>query len=101
MQVVREGDTVLSRWIVTDDSTAEPVDLTGSTIEVHVQSTTGGAAITLPSEITDAAAGRIAHSYDTLVPGTYNLEVEIEGPPGIQTSPTKKNALLRVVPQIA
>lgn len=100
MQVVREGDTVLSHWIVTDDSTGTPVNLTGSTIEVHVQSTTGGAVTTPTSQVVDPLTGEIAHAYDTLTPGTYNLEVEITGPPGIQTSPTKKNALLRVVAQL-
>lgn len=100
MQTVRAGDTVPVHWIVADEATKQPVDITGATIEVTMQLTTGGAITTVPGIPTEPTLGKFMHEYDMLAPGTYNLTALVDGVPGEQTAPTKQNQVLRVVARI-
>lgn len=100
MQTVRESDTVPVHWIVQDEATGLPVDITGATLTVLMQATTGGPVTTVAGQATEPEQGKFKHMYDMLADGIYNLTVLVDGAPGEQTAPTKQNQILRVVPRI-
>jgi len=101
MQTVRELDTLWLYWVVASEETQEPIDLTATTIVATVEPINGGAQINIPVEIVgDPTLGRVRHKYDMLTPGDWYLTMLLDGPPGEGTTPTRRNAKIRVKPRL-
>jgi hypothetical protein len=107
MQTVREGDGLSSYWLVAeengDGTPGDPIDLTGATVEVHARlnDQPTAATIVIPAVVEgDPVEGRISHPYDMLAAGVYFLVAVITRSGVTGTSPTARNALLRVVAKI-
>ena len=101
---VKYRDTRPARWRAVEQKSKLPLDLTGSTAEVHVRlRKTSGSATTIPATIpAPATEGFVQFSTAALDVGTYDLEVELTASGGeTATAPTVGFETLVVGPDLA
>jgi len=92
-----QGDTVPLTIKVTDPSTGQPVDLTGTTGTLFVHSAADVTQLLAsgPMTVTDAAGGTMTVTpIDELAPGDYETDAQLTGPQGTITTDPQ---LLRVL----
>lgn len=104
MTIVKKRDRRYLKWRVINPETGGIQDLTGSTAKLLVREQYSEEDVVgYPMEIDgDPTQGVVQYWYDgTIVPGTYDLEVEVTSPAGsIITSPTEGYNTLLVEPDL-
>lgn len=103
MHTAKQGETVPASFVVINDETMQPLDLTGQSVSAararpQKKSTSPG--YTLPAYVQQAEQGRVAVDLSTLPAGDYNLEIRIDGPDGERFAPSGKYAPVRILERL-
>ncbi|MDQ0726794.1 hypothetical protein [Microbacterium sp. W4I20] len=92
--IVKSGDTHSIQWKAN-------LDLTGATVRLVAKPRNSDTAIVLPSTITDAVEGVVAHKLTgTLEKGTYSVELEVTKGADVITFPNSGYSTLTVTPDL-
>lgn len=101
---IKQGDTLPALNASLEDSSGNPVDLTGATILFRMRKV-GAAALTVEAAavIVSATGGTVRYNWqtgDTATPGSYEAEFRCTLPSGIETVPNANNIGIEVVPSV-
>lgn len=102
---IKQGDSTPALEVILRDEDGVPVNLTGATVEFHMETLAGAIVINRAASVTDPTLGRVSviwQAGDTANEGTYNAEFEVTFNSGaVQTFPNDRHMTVEVFEQIA
>lgn len=101
MHTAKQGETAPATFIVMDEETGQPLDLTGSTVSARARLQKGTSpGYNLSSYIQEPTTGRVACSVADLPVGVYNLEFKIDAPAGTRFAPSDRYEPIRILERV-
>lgn len=101
---IKQSDTSPSLQATLQDANGNPINISYSTVRIHMKQVGGSVVIDQPMTIVDEEVGIVRYDWqsgDTDTPGTYYVEFEVTYQDlSVETFPNNTNETVLIIPQL-